>query len=325
MGPIIKKYLGGKASKGETYALLRWLNNKQNLAEFKKLVKDWETDFDEDKVSPYTLKELDKFKSKILEERATKIKKLKLHQHFYKYAAAILLVVALGGLYLHYYGKPVAQQVLYNTVLADDGQISKAILPDGTTVWLNSGSSIKYDNRFSTDSRDIILNGQAYFDVTKNAGLPFMVHSGNIKVKVLGTRFSVENYAGAPDISVVLVEGAVDLLPGNGTKPFASLKPDEMMVYGKSEKKYSITPVVAKQYTSWIEGIIYAYDQPLKDVLPELQKRYSQQIIIDKQIENYKVTFSIKDEDFLDFLKMIQSIAPVKAYQKGGVIYLNKK
>ena len=325
MESIIKKYLEGKASDKETLTLIRWLDNEESLREFKNVISNWKTGFSEDNASSYTLHELDKFKTKILKYREVKIKRLNLLQSVYKYAAVILLFLAIGSLFLYISGNIDQHPVYYNTIMAENGQISKAILPDSTVVWLNSGSSIKYNNQFSINHRDVILSGQAYFDVTKNKNTPFIVSCDDINIKVLGTQFSAENYTDNSDINVILVEGSVELLPKNSNKSFARLNPNEMMVYNKSDKKYSINTVVTKQYTSWREGVIYIYDQPLKDVLPQLQKRYNQQIVLDKYLEDYKVTFSIRNEDFLDFLDMIQNIVPVNVYQEGGIIYLKKK
>ncbi|WP_423128765.1 FecR family protein [Gaoshiqia sp. Z1-71] len=319
----IKNYLEGKASRDEMLGLISWLDNHENQSEYKRIKGEWKANPDAQDIPPHTLQELDKFKLKLLNERALEIDRLKFVRHFYKYAAIVLLAITLGGLY--FYGKPVHQLHTYNTIVAENGQISKALLPDQSVVWLNSGSSITYNNQFGINNRDIQLTGQAYFDVTKNRNLPLVVSCGEINVKVLGTRFTAATYPDEREIRVILVEGSVELTGKDSKNVFASLRPNEMMVYDKKDNNFKISQVVAEKYTSWRDGIIHIYDQPLKDAVAKLQKRYNQQIVLEEGLEDYKVTFSIKNEDFGDVLEMLLAIAQAKAYQEGEVIYLRKK
>lgn len=320
----IKNFLEGKASRDEMLGLVSWLDNQENHSEYKRIKNEWKANPDAQHIPPHTLLELDKFKSKILNERELEIRKLKFVQHFYQYAAILLLAIILGGLYL-YNGKTVEQPLTYNTLVAENGQISKALLPDQSVVWLNSGSSITYNNEFGLKNRDIQLTGQAYFDVTKNRDLPLVVSCGEINVNVLGTRFTAETYPDELEISVILVEGLVELTDKDSKNVFATLRPNEMMVYNKQDNNFKISDVVAERYTSWREGIIHIYDQPLSDAVAKLEKRYNQQIILEAGLEDYKVTFSVKNEDFNDVLEMLLSITQATARQEGETIYLRKK
>jgi ferric-dicitrate binding protein FerR (iron transport regulator) len=323
MKTTIKKYLEGKASREEMIGLIAWLDNEQNQTSFKEIRSEWKAKLDGQSVASYTLLELDKFKSKLLNERAGRIRKLNFTQNLYKYAAILLLLITIGSAYF-YSSKSGEGPAIYNTIIAENGQISKALLPDSSVVWLNSGSSLKYSNRFGIGNRDIELSGQAYFDVAKNKDLPFVVSCGKINVKVLGTQFTAENYPDNLEVSVILIEGAVELTANSSNKTFASLQPNEMMVYNKQDNKFRISEVVAEKYTSWREGIIHIYDQPLKDAVTKLQKRYNQQIIVEKGLEDYKVTFSIRNENFKDVMDVLLAITPAKAYQEGEIIYLKK-
>jgi ferric-dicitrate binding protein FerR (iron transport regulator) len=318
----IKKYLEGRASREEMLSLISWLDNEENHAAFKRIKNNWKSGLEEQNASVYTLLELDKFKSKLLHESTGKIRKLSFIKNFYRYAAILFLLITLGGIYLHFSGKTVGNESFFNTIIAENGQISKALLPDSSVVWLNSGSTLKYNNQFGISNRDIELTGQAYFDVTKNKDFPFVVSCDKINIKVLGTRFTAETYPDSREINVVLIEGTVELTSGN--KAFANLHPNEMMVYNKQDNKFKISEVVTEKYTSWREGIIHIYDQPLKDAVVKLQKRYNQRIIVEKGLEDYKVTFSIRNEKFNDVMDMLLAITPAKAYQKGDIIYLRK-
>ena len=320
----IKKYLEGKASREEILSLIHWLDVGENQSEFKRVKSEWKANIDEQNLTTHTLSELDKFNSMLLHDRNEKLRKLKSIHNFYKYAALLFLFISIGSVYLYNADKEEKQTVIYNTVIAENGQISKVVLPDSSTVWLNSGSSLKYNNQFGIKNRVIELIGQAYFDVTKNRKLPLIVSCGKINVKVLGTRFTAETYPDDLEISVVLIEGSIELTDANSKKTFANLHPNEMMVYNKQDNKFQIRKVVAEKYTSWREGIIHIYDQPLIDAVAKLQKRYNQQIILEKALEDYKVTFSIRNEDFNTVLEMLMAITPAKAYQEGEIIYIKR-
>lgn len=320
----IKKYLEGKASREEMLDLIVWLDNRENQTEFKRIKNDWKANPEKQGLVAHSLIELDKFQLRILNEKTGEIRKLDFLQKLYKYAAVLLLMVAMGGGYL-YFSRPAGYAVSYNTLIAENAQISKAVLPDQTVVWLNSGSSLKYSNQFGIKNRDVELTGQAYFDVTKNEKLPFVVLCDEINVKVRGTRFTVEAYPDSPETSVALEEGAVELTPANNDKPFARLKPNEIMIYNKQDHQFNIREGVATRYSSWREGVIHFYDQPLRYVAAKLQKRYNQQIVTEKELQDYKVTFSVRNEGFDDVLTMLLAITPAKAHQKGEIIYLKKK
>ena len=94
--------------------------------------------------------------------------------------------------------------IKYTSVIADNGQISKVILPDNSVVWLNSGTTLTYDNNYSFNNRNLYLNGQVSLVVKKNEILPLIVAGGNLRVKVLGTRFDVNAYPDDNMIKVIL-------------------------------------------------------------------------------------------------------------------------
>ncbi|RKD90347.1 FecR family protein [Mangrovibacterium diazotrophicum] len=321
MRALVNKYLEGKASDEELHQLKGWLDEEGNQAVFKQMKLEWKKDLKNENLPDSTLRELDRFQSKMLIENASKIKRLNFLQNFYKYAAVIFFALMLGG-GLFFFDKG---EVIYNEVVAEDGQLSKVILPDSTQIWLNSGSSVRYSNEFGLKDRNVKLTGQAFLDVTKNKDLPFILNCGAISVKVLGTRFSVESYEEDPNINVVLEEGAIDLLSTTSGKTFAHLKPNELAVYDKSERAYKIDEVVAQKYTAWRDGIIHFYDQPLEEVALKLQRRYNQPIEVDESVRNYKVTFSIKNEDFDKVMEILKAITPATVSQEAGVVYMKHK
>jgi ferric-dicitrate binding protein FerR (iron transport regulator) len=120
-------------------------------------------------------------------------------------------------------------------VLARAGARTKLVLPDGTQVWLNSNSRLKYNNDFYANNREVTLDGEAYFDVTKDARLPFIVHAASIDIKVLGTSFAVKSYPQDKTIEATLLRGMIEVnRKDNPSTPRIILKPGEKLVFSKS-------------------------------------------------------------------------------------------
>ncbi|WP_159517985.1 FecR family protein [Sunxiuqinia indica] len=321
----IIKYLEGRASEKEILGLTSWIEDENNRIKFRKIKRGWKAGLNDQSLPNTTLIELDKFQTRIINEHDERIRNLNFSQRLYKYAAILLFLVSIGGIYQYLSGNFIENATFFNTIFAEKGQISKAMLPDGTMVWLNSGSSLKYSNDFGIRNRDVELIGQGYFEVTKNRNLPFVVSCDEINIRVLGTQFSAESYPNDPDVEVVLEEGSVELFSANSRKAFVHLQPNEIMIYDKKSNHYKIVGVTAKKYTAWRNGIFNIYDQPLNEVAEKLQKRYNQPIEVGDGLKNCKVTFSIRNEDFEDVLKMLLDITHAKAYQEGGIVYLKEK
>jgi transmembrane sensor len=127
-----------------------------------------------------------------------------------------------------------AKNVRSEEILARAGARTKLLLPDGTQVWLNSNSRLKYTGDFNSKNREVALEGEAYFEVAKEMSLPFIVHTGTIDIKVLGTSFAVKSYPQDETIEATLLKGAIEVsrkdLPGS---PRVILKPNEKLVFSK--------------------------------------------------------------------------------------------
>ncbi len=204
--------------------------------------------------------------------------------------------------------------------MAEKGHISKIELPDGSLAWLNSGSVISYNNRFASDNRDIQLSGEAYFEAAENSQIPMVVNCGELKVKVVGTRFNVSSYPEAEEIEVTLEKGAVDLSFSQKESFHKKLKKGEQARFDCKNQKLTVQNVNTARYTSWKEGIINIYDQPLEEVAKRLGTRYNQHFIVNPQIKDFRYTFTIKNESLDEIIRLMEKITPVKAIQKNITI-----
>jgi ferric-dicitrate binding protein FerR (iron transport regulator) len=127
--------------------------------------------------------------------------------------AAAILIAATSTWYI-----TTQRQETGNEIIAKKGSKTRTILPDGSTVWLNAGSSLQYDPNFSGPIREVTLQGEAYFDIVKQPQKPFIVHAGNINIKVLGTAFNVKSYAEEKTIETTLIRGLVQITREGGNK-----------------------------------------------------------------------------------------------------------
>lgn len=147
-------------------------------------------------------------------------------------------------------------------------------LPDGTDVWVNASSSIRYPVRFTGARREVALSGEAYFEVQKNPDMPFVVLSGGQELSVLGTRFNISAYPDDKRVVTTLVEGSVKILPGSGNQP-QLLVPGQQSVLKDGD--LSIKKVEVGYYTAWKEGLFVFNRLPVQAILPQIERWYDVQ------------------------------------------------
>ncbi len=324
MKEIIHKYLSGTATSSEKSELLHWLKNKENRKEFAVLKWSWRKEMGKETFPGGGEDTWSKIEHQLFEKSISEWQKSVRIGHMMRYAAIFFLVTTLTGMAWFFINKPEKPVVLNTTVIAENGHMSTIILPDGTKVWLNSASTLSYSNFFGKNNRSVKLNGEAYFDVVKNEELPLLVNCGELMVRVTGTRFNVNAYPENKEIGVVLEEGGVEISRPGYSRYIYSLEPGERAVFDVENKKLNVSEVNTAKYTSWKEGIINIYDQPLDKVVLKLKTRYNQEFIVDEKVKQYHYTFTIKNEPLQEILALIEKITPVKAEQSGMVITLKQ-
>lgn len=171
------------------------------------------------------------------------------------------------------------------------GMIGSTILPDGTKVWLNSSSYLKYPNIFSGQTREVILDGEAYFKVAPNTEMPFIVHTEKSSIKVLGTEFNMDAYSSNDFIVATLVEGSIEFNYPNSTSNSIVIEPDEQVYYNKKTDQSLISKAYVPKDIAWKNGQIILKDTPLSDILWILSKRFNVEFII-KDPAFYKYSFT---------------------------------
>ncbi len=253
-------------------------------------------------------------------------------------AASWLLLISIGFILNHWLNKaPFVSDSRMVEYTVPKGSKSQIKLPDGTIVWLNAGSVLKYDNSFDLKERNVFLTGEAYFSVATNKNKPFQVHTSDLLVRAFGTKFNVKAYPDEKTITTTLEEGIIDVMVINlkeekPNKP-VKLKPNEKVVYfreGRPEKprEESFIPKHKKQlisnklkleenintnlYTSWKNNEWTIEGQSLKCLIPILERKYNMTFHFEnEELMNYRFTGIIQNETVEQFLKLLSYTAPL--------------
>lgn len=316
----IHQYLEGSLSNEEQKELLHWLKPENNQQLFDSVKAEWWKNKSEDPnqqvfdLSRFRISERLKEKQQLLE--FSKLLRL------YKYAAIALLVISLSGTFVAINRPDKKQDLKYTEVHTNYGQVSGITLPDGSEVWINAGTKLKYNNQYGLNNRDIKVEGEAFFSVSKNKAIPFIVDMGSLKVEVTGTRFGVSNYSDSNTMDVVLEEGSVDIHSSNN-KLLTQMNPEEMVSFDKTEMTIEKMKVKSESYTSWKNGVLNIFELPLEQLVLKLEKRYNQKFKVEPAIKNIPFTFSIEGESLSEILHLMEKISTVKAIQKEDIIEIN--
>jgi len=212
-------------------------------------------------------------------------------------------------------------ELVYNELEIPYGKIFDVELSDGTLVHLNSGTKIRYPIKFlKGQKREVFIDGEAYFKVTKDMAHPFIVHADAVAVEVLGTEFNISSYKEDQEIKTVLVEGSVNLSNSVDPKGNVMLKPGQKAAWSKTVHDTAIEEVDVDMYTGWIKGELVFRNIAFKDMAKKLERRYNVRIqnsnpfLKDKKLN---ARFNVDVESLEDVLNSINEIQAFE-YKKIG-------
>lgn len=213
-----------------------------------------------------------------------------------------------------------------NTLYVPAGQRVKLTLQDGTDVWLNSQTTFIYPAVFSDKERRVFVEGEAFFDVAKNARNPFIVSSRGIDMKVLGTKFNVHSYPGEKEIQTSLIEGSLHVYFSQPDKKGVILKPNEQVIIKNGTMKIGSIPHY--DHFLWRDGIYSFENELLIDILKKLELYYDVKIEVkDPSIFKWEYTGKFRQRDGIDeILRMIQRIHKfnIEKNEENNIITLSK-
>lgn len=241
-------------------------------------------------------------------------------------AAAIALVLGFSLAFLFKSTDRDFQSAnLENVIITPPGQKSQLVLPDGTLVWLNSGSRLSYNYQYSTRDRIVSLEGEAFFDVKKETQYPFVVKTGSVDVQVHGTAFNVSAYVDDDDVTVSLLRGKVSLLSGADQNLLTYLSPDQAAIVSKEDFSYEVNSCNAEIESSWRLNVLKFDGVPVDDVWKKLSRWYGVHITVVNADPAKAYWFTIKTESLIELLDKINKITPIEYDLNGEEVTIRYK
>jgi transmembrane sensor len=270
------------------------------------------------------------------------VKKIK----WYYMAAAAVLILLISGIYLYpNLNKDIATlhtDKQTRQVNCPPGSKTKVLLPDSSTVWLNSGSKIVYNEGFGKTNRNLVLTGEAYFDVKKSL-TPFIIKTANIQIKVLGTAFNVRSYPHEKKTETALIHGSVEILLDKRPDERIVLKPNEKITINNQEdvagkkNRPSADPLIilgsvtthedsSIAETQWIENKLVFQSESFGDLALRMETRYGVRFrFASEALKNRRFTGVFGEESITEALEALQYSSPFQFTISANVVTISQK
>lgn len=227
-----------------------------------------------------------------------------------RYAASLVAIILVGiSCYMAGSGSAGQETML----ITAQGSAGSFILPDGTSVRLNSDSRLTYDaDNFTKDGkRKVKIEGEAFFDVTKDENHPFVVEMSDMEVQVLGTSFEVRDYAFSGLKEVVLLNGKVEVTTPGNAKP-STLNPDQRLVYNTATGKCNVESTSAETYCRWIYPKLKLENEPLGDILITIGRKYSVDLSISTGVDtSARLSLTLANDDLEDIMSILSYLTDI--------------
>ncbi|MCY1721404.1 FecR domain-containing protein [Prolixibacteraceae bacterium Z1-6] len=312
IGHILKKGKAENASDLEKRQMYALFHHDENEYELKDLLLQelHNTENPETSTNPFK-KLFDKLWSKI-EKKKTKILTPKYFiSTFGRIAAAVVIGLFMG---LHISSLKSNTNPAYYAASAPKGSISEIILPDSSLIVLNAGSSIKYSINGEKGTREVFLDGEAWFDVHKNKKKPFIVHTHFYDVNVTGTQFNVKAYKSEKQVTTTLEEGSVVIQSTEECKLANSvyMVPGEQLTFDKETKNIAIKKINTRWVTAWKDNKLIFVNMSLKELIVLLERKYGVDIEVKNDaIHEFHFDGTFKDETIIEILEILKRALPI--------------
>lgn len=355
---LLIKFISGDAQESEKRAVLEWISkNPDNLRYYTGLKNLWV--YNNMPVSPATQDEMkgaalitDNYslnsiyssdKKDISDSSAGfKIKKSRINRYAVVAAASVAILLTVNILqFLKNRSLTIEAQVPVialseipfehkHTLYTNNGVKGFVELPDGSKVWLNSATTLTYPDKFQGATREVMVAGEALFEVVKDSLKPMIVNTNrDFKIEVLGTKFNVRTYENDYEAQTTLISGSINLVRDikNGKREIiAQLKPKESYVIRDNNAPLFIKQVDTSKQIAWKQGLLIFESTPMNEVIKKLERWHGTQFIIkDYDILKTRLTANFRSESIIQIMEMIKFCTPIDYTIKENIVTLNKK
>ncbi|WP_221657531.1 FecR family protein [Bacteroides salyersiae] len=318
------KYFEGELLPEEEKVLFNFLHEEErNMQLFRKWEEEW---FVSNRHTSYIDNKWNRLSGR-LHMQVTSMPNIKRRYSIGKkilpYAAIFLMGLVTSAVFYGWYKISHRNDTLFaqSEFFVPRGSQSRILLPDSSVVWLNAGSTLRYDRSFGDKTRSVYIEGEGVFDVTKNKEIPFIVRNEKMEVTVHGTVFNVKSFAEDSISSVALMQGHVSV-----SCPFVAqttnLLPGERLIIDNVKKVTKKETFDVDSYLSWHDGTLAFCDEPLSEIAEKLGRRFNISIIIKNQSlksRRYYLTF-VNNETIDQILEKIQEDKNIHIKKQGNTV-----
>ena len=323
---ILFKYISGEANPEETITVLEWARgSEKRKEELIRLKNVWilagiENENDTD----FKNHEIERILN-IVRELIIKDQKKVIRLRWMKVAATVLILVGLSGTFGYFISNWTKQSsTLYTEIIVRKGERSTVVLPDGSTVQLNSDSRLKFLSSFNSGNRHVTLEGEGFFTVTHHESRPFIVETPTFNIEDLGTVFNVSCYPNDQIETAFLESGKVKINIGN--KDGILLNPNEAYSYNKITHESVKTIVQTKRLTDWTKGFLTVEGETIGELAKKLERKYNIHFEFgDDEVKQHIYTGTIKNEDLNTVLEALTFASSIKFVREKDTITLYSK
>ena len=323
---IINKYLTGQCSEEELVEVNAWMKeSEENARQLFRMEEIYHLGKFNQYADRQQMARAEKQLYKKLDEEKRKQNKILRMHRWMKYAAMIAVILVIGGgsgYWLYQNGNNQHMMV----AVANEGIVKEINLPDGTKVWLNNSATLKYPREFSEKARNVYLDGEAYFEVTKNRHKPFTVQSDAMRVRVLGTTFNFKCDKNYRIAEVTLIEGEIEV-KGNKEEGQIILAPGQRAELNKNNGRLTVKQVDAKMDAVWHDNLIPFQKADIFTISKALERFYDIKIILSPDMRADKTYSGVlkKKSTIESVLKSLQNSISIDYKIVGNNIFISPK
>ncbi|NWJ51977.1 MAG: FecR domain-containing protein [Bacteroidetes bacterium] len=311
---LIAKYLGDNATAEEIAELEAWIkDSSSNWDYFMKVKNIWHSM--DKSIDPSDISTTDALDD-VMNQISRKSTMIRFWRYFQTAAAILIIPLILGGLFWQKFNSTAKEKehIAYKEVFTSNGTRLAFNLEDGTKVWLNAGSSLKYPEKFTSNQRSVLLKGEAYFEVESDKSKPFVVYTKSLAVKATGTKFNVRAFLDQKQTEVSLLSGKVAVSKAGTTDNtiISNLKPYQHLDYDITTQQSEIVEGDLYKYIAWRDGKLLFRNDPLSDVLNRIGEFHNIHFqCTDKKLLEYRYHITFQNESLSEILEILKASSPM--------------